>query len=53
MLPLAHTALAAALHLASPPASGFSAHDPTGERILLGALEEKFHTVDMFSAGTR
>ena len=38
MLPLAHTALAAALHLASPPASGFLAHDPTGERILLGAV---------------
>ena len=38
MLLLAYTALAAALHLASPPASGFSAHDPTGERILLGAV---------------
>jgi len=40
MLPLAHTALAALLHLASPPASGFSAHDPVGERILLGAVGE-------------
>ncbi len=39
MLPLAHAALAALLHLAaSPPATGFPAHDPTGERILLGAV---------------
>lgn len=41
MLPLAHTALATLLRLAlvaSPPASGFPAHDPTGERILLGAV---------------
>lgn len=44
MLPLAHAALAALLGLiaadapVTPPSSGFSAHDPAGERVLLGAV---------------
>ena len=41
MLPLAHAAIAALLHLAADPqATGFSAHDPAGERILLGAVSD-------------
>ena len=41
MLPLAHAAIAALLHLAAgPPATGFPAHDPAGERILLGAVSD-------------